>query len=249
VKELASSSSQLPSPPDRGNAELLARPMVMQDEGLLLRDYWRLIRKRLWLIVIFCCGAVVTAALVILMMSPIYTAETTVLIERTPPQVLNIREVLPEPLGPNEYDFYRTQYEILKSQTLAARVIREQGLETNSVFTGEGSEKGFVARLWAKAKGWLTKQEWARRLFPQRLETGEENPLAVKPALIDDYMEKLEIKPVQRTRLVKIALNTPNPELSARLANAHAQAYIRQGLGLRTRANEEAQGFGCAFRL
>jgi polysaccharide biosynthesis transport protein len=243
VKELAHSSSQLPSPPDRGDAELLTRPIAMEEEGISLRDYWQVIRDHLRIIALFCFGTVLIAALLILMMTPIYTAETTLLIERKSPQVLDIREVLSEPLGPDEYDFYKTQYEILKSRTLAALVIREQGLETNSVFTGEGSEKGFVAKLWAEAKSWLTKREWALRFLPQRPETGEENPLGVKPELIDSYIGMLQIKPIPRTRLVKIGFNTPDPKLSARLANAHAQAYIRQGLGLRTRANEEAQHF------
>src|SRR5262249_51418895 len=56
-------------------------------------------------------------------------------------------------------------------------------------------------------------------------------------------MGMLQIMPVPQTRLVKIVFNTPDPALSARLANAHAQAYIRQGIGLRTQANEEAQHF------
>jgi polysaccharide biosynthesis transport protein len=248
VKELAHSSFQSPSPPDRGDAELLPRSMqdgsmAMQEEGISLRNYWQVIRKHLRLIAVFCFGTVLIAALVIMMMTPIYTAETVLLIERNTPQVLDIREVLSDPPGMDESNFYKTQYEILKSRTLAAWVIREQGLETNSILTGEGNEKGFVARLWAKAKRRVSQQEWARRFFPQLLETGEDNPLGVSPALIDAYMEMLEIKPVLRTRLVKIALNTPDPKLSARLANAHAQAYIRQGLGLRTRANEEAERF------
>jgi polysaccharide biosynthesis transport protein len=123
VKELASSSPQFPSPSDRGDAELFIKPMVMEDEGLSLRDYWRLMRKHLWLIAIFCFGTVLTAASVILMTTPIYTAATTLLIERKPPQVLDMRDVLSEPLGPDEYDFYKTQYEILKSRTLATWVV------------------------------------------------------------------------------------------------------------------------------
>jgi uncharacterized protein involved in exopolysaccharide biosynthesis len=86
VKELASASPQFPSPPDRGDADLFIRAMAMEDERLGLRDYWRLMRKRLWLIVIFCFATVFTAALVILMTTPVYTAETTLLIERTPPR-------------------------------------------------------------------------------------------------------------------------------------------------------------------
>ena len=49
------------------------------------------------------------------------------------------------------------------------------------------------------------------------------------------------MEPVQRTRLVNIAFNSPDPEFSARAANAHADAYIRQGLTLRSQANQEAR--------
>ena len=103
-----------------------------------LQDYWRVIRKHLWLILSCFFGTVLATILVIFMMTPIYTATTTLLIERKAPQVLDIREVLSEPLVPDTYDYYKTQYEILKSQTLAARVIREQGLENNSLFTEIG---------------------------------------------------------------------------------------------------------------
>ena len=242
MNELAPSSFRLPFPSDRKDVEVSINPVV-EEEEISLRDYWRVIRRRLWLITIFCLGTVFTTALVILTMTPIYTAETTLLIERNAPHVLDIREIHSEPLGSDEYDFYRTQYEILKSRTLAAWIIQEQGLKTNRLFTGEGSKEGSVANLWATAKEWVTKQGWARQFFPPPLEAGGEDPLGVEPALIDTYMGILEIKPIQRTRLVKVVFNTPDPALSARLANTHAQVYIRQGLGLRTQANEEAQRF------
>jgi len=242
MNKLTPSSFQLPFPSSREDAEVLIKPVV-EEEEISLRDYWRVIRRRLWFITIFFLGTVLTTALGLLIMPPIYTAETTLVIERNAPHVLDIREIRSEPLGPDEYDFYRTQYEILKSRTLAARVIQEQGLETNSLFTGEGTEKGSVANLWATVKGWMTKQEWDQRFFPPPIEASGEDPLGVEPVLIDTYIRMLEIKPVQRTRLVKVLLNTPDPALSARLANTHAQAYIRQGLGLRTQANEEAQRF------
>jgi capsular exopolysaccharide synthesis family protein len=175
------------------------------------------------------------------MMTPVYTAEATLLIERNAPRVLDIHEVNLEPQVVDEYDFYKTQYEILKSRTLAVWVIQEQALESNDLFAGK--KEGYVATLWSIVKGWVTKQEWASRFFPRPLEASGEAPLRVKPTIIDTYMSIMEIKPIQHTRLVKIITKTSDPALSARLANAHAQAYIRQGLELRTKANEEAQHF------
>src|SRR5262249_37278853 len=64
--------------------------------------------------------------------------------------------------------------------------------------------------------------------------------LEVSPDLIDAYIDRLEITPVQGTRLVKIAFSTPDPELAARVANIHARAYLEQGIELRSHANDEA---------
>jgi polysaccharide biosynthesis transport protein len=233
MNKLAPSSFRLSPLSDRGDVEVLLNPATIEEEGYTLQDYWRVIRKHLWLIAACIFGTVLATALVIFMMTPMYTAETTLLIEREPPRVLDIGEVISEPLGPDEYDFYKTQYEILKSRALAAWVIREQGLETNGLLTGQG----FVAVLWGKAKG------WAGQLFEQPPKTVEEHPLEVDPKSVEAYLTMLDIKPIRQTRLLKIAFSTPDAALSARVANAHAQGYIRHGLGLRTRANEEAQHF------
>jgi uncharacterized protein involved in exopolysaccharide biosynthesis len=230
MNELAPSSSRLSPLSDREDGEVLLKPAIIEEEGYTLRDYWRVIRKHLWLIAVCIFGTVLATALVISVMTPIYTAETTLLIEREAPRVLNIREVLSEPLGPDEYDFYKTQYEILKSRTLAAWVIREQGLETNGLFT----KQGFVAVLWGKVKG------GAWWFFGQPSKAVEEHPPEVDPQLVEAYLSMLDIKPIRQTRLVKIAFSTPDAGLSARVASAHAQDYIRHGLRLRTRANEAA---------
>src|SRR6266849_1127748 len=132
MKERSPYFLQRTSPPAREETAVLTGPMVEADEGLDLQDYWRVIRKRLWLILTTFFGTVLTVALVLFTKTPIYTAATTLLIERQAPQVLDIREVLSESLGPDEYDYYKTQYEILKSQGLAAQVIRDQSLEKNS---------------------------------------------------------------------------------------------------------------------
>jgi capsular exopolysaccharide synthesis family protein len=67
--------------------------------------------------------------------------------------------------------------------------------------------------------------------------------LEVTPDLIDAYLRRLEITPVQGTRLVKIAFSTPDPELAARVANMHANAYLEQVMELRSHANDEARHF------
>lgn len=223
---------------------VFGEPIVLEDEEPRLYQCWRVIRKHSRLIAVFFFGTVLTTALVISMMTPIYTAKTMLLIERKSPRVVDIQQALSEPQGPEEDDYYKTQYEILKSRSLAARVIREQGLEKNGLFTGNGRKEGFVPRLWAKASALLKEQARTSRFshFPPNGNGG--NPLGIDPEVIDAYVEEmLEVEPIRRTRLLKIAISTPDPGLSARLANAHAEAYIRRGMILRTQASQGAQKF------
>src|SRR4029077_15140666 len=62
-------------------------------------------------------------------------------------------------------------------------------------------------------------------------------------SVIGSYPASLEIKPLINTNLVKIVFTTPNARLSARIANAHAHAYILEGIELRTQANAAAERF------
>jgi len=238
MKDLSPYFLQQPPPAAPETTALVPRGPIISSESPHLWDYWQVIKKHRWSVVVCFVAVVLTTVLLTLTMTPIYVAETTLLIERKAPKVLDVREVQAESaLEYDEYDYYKTQYEILKSRALAAQVIREQGLERNRLFLGEEKPSGPVARFWANAITWL------HPLLPASPKAEGEISLGVKPELISAYLGGLEIKPVQRTRLVRIAFSTPDPKLSASVANAHAAAYVRQGIDLRSQANETGLRF------
>jgi uncharacterized protein involved in exopolysaccharide biosynthesis len=63
---------------------------VEDDERAGLRSYQRVFRKYKRLIVTFFFGAIAATAIATLVMMPIYTAETTVLIEPNNPDIVKI---------------------------------------------------------------------------------------------------------------------------------------------------------------
>ena len=117
---------------------LLNEPVGEDRPELGFWDFWRVIRKHQRLIAIFFSAVVVTVGVGTLLMTPIYTSEATLLIEEKVPQVVDIQ---PGPFRVHRVrknmTTYDTQYEILKSPSLAAQVIREQRLGSNKIFTGE----------------------------------------------------------------------------------------------------------------
>jgi polysaccharide biosynthesis transport protein len=200
-----------------------------------LRDYLRIVRRRAKLVAVCFLGTVLTTAAVLFTTQPTYTANTTILIERHDPQIVDIKQVLSEPPGPDEHDYYKTQYEILRSRSLAAEVVREQKLAQNPLVNPDGQQRGVDAAL-ASLKTWIS--QWLAA------QSGAGASAALETRLIEHYLnELLEIEPVNGTRLAKISVSTPDPVLSARLANAHTESYVRQGLKLRSEASREAHQF------
>src|SRR5215470_3588222 len=70
------------------------RRVEMSVDAPNLRDYWHVVRKHKWKIVACFLTAIFVTAVVIFSMTPIYTATTTLVIERKDPQVVNIKHVL-----------------------------------------------------------------------------------------------------------------------------------------------------------
>ena len=185
----------------------------------------------------------------VLMETPLYTAEATILIKPGTPQIFGNRcKAATTAEGGDHSDYFenynKTQYEILKSRSLAVSAIKDDGLEKVLTSGGDKSDPGWISSA-RMAVAHFIKGIFVRsssKKSPPAPHFGRESD-GVSGAAIGAYMSGLSIKPVQDTNLVYIVFTTPDGELSARLANAHAHAYIRQGIELHSQANEEAQKF------
>ncbi|MCS6927344.1 MAG: Wzz/FepE/Etk N-terminal domain-containing protein, partial [Candidatus Binatia bacterium] len=97
-----------------------------------LRDYWKMVRKRRRLVAtvfltVFALGAYIT-----LSQTPLYTATATLKIDPQEPGVIQLQEVLATQSGGMvDFDYYETQFALLKSRPLAARVIATLDLASN----------------------------------------------------------------------------------------------------------------------
>ena len=150
MQELAPHTIRLTFPAKREETAVLVEPVGREEERFCLRDCWGVITNRLWLIAVCFCGTVLATALLLVLIPPTYTAEVTLLIERKPPRVLHMPEASAEPLVPDEYDFYKTQYALLKSRTLAAQVIRELRLNLQNLGRDESTGMLEGAQLYSR---------------------------------------------------------------------------------------------------
>lgn len=113
----------------------------------------------------------------------------------------------------------QTEFELLRSRSIAARVILAEGL------------------LKTTADPAATAPAFTKKMPEQASE------YAVPSSAIDGYLSQIRVIPIESTHMVKVSFTTSDPELSARLANAHAQQFIRRGIELNAQASEDAGRF------
>jgi capsular exopolysaccharide synthesis family protein len=209
------------------------------EDGIGVDELWRVIRRRLWLTVPLVLSTLLITTVVLFLMTPSYTAQTKLLIEPDAPQLLNMTQLIEESAGSGEYDYYRTQFELLKSRVLAARVIKELNLAQDPTLNPKPPKEGSVAYLWNQAKGLVL------RPFQTGSPSEASAPLeySVDPAIIDTYLKLLEVEPILATRLVTVSFSLPDPGLAARVANAHVHNFVKQELEIHSGAQRAAGEF------
>ncbi len=97
-----------------------------QAEETHLRDYFRVVKKHLALIVSVFFVVVVTVGVGTYLQHPVYRASTKALIESEGARVVNIQEV--SPVNGDSAEFFQTQVQIIQSRPVLQRVIDSLGL-------------------------------------------------------------------------------------------------------------------------
>lgn len=221
-----------------------------QGEETHLRHYWKILLKRIRPMAAVFINVMIIGVIITMMAPTLYTARSTMKIEPQNPSVTGVAgvaESLPGQYDIGPYDYYQTQFALLKSEPLRARVIRDLKLESNPAFTQQ-SKPGLVGSI----SNWIGDGFDYLRSGVERL-TGGTQPasspraptyeLGVNPGLVGRYGKYLTIEPVRNTRLVEVIFNTPDGKLSQDLANAHAAGFIQMILENRFSLTKEAKDF------
>ena len=63
------------------------------------------------------------------------------------------------------------------------------------------------------------------------------------PALVDRYLSSIDVEAVPGTRLIRVTFAATDAAFAARMANAHVDGFVRQGLRQRTATNQSGLDF------
>jgi succinoglycan biosynthesis transport protein ExoP len=188
-----------------------------------LMAYWRILLKRRWLILSVILASLIAGVAVTLLARPFYTAATTIQIDREAARVLaNDADTTPREQMTGGEEFFQTQYGLLRSRSLAERVVDTLGLaRDNSFLTTMGAPSADAAT------GAATGSSLNRR----------------RQRVIGELMSHLTVSPVRGSRLVAVRFTSPDPVLSARISNAFAEQFITSNLDRRFESSAYARSF------
>ncbi|MDM7924299.1 MAG: Wzz/FepE/Etk N-terminal domain-containing protein, partial [Pyrinomonadaceae bacterium] len=210
-------------------------------EGLNLLDYWRAIRKRLWL--------VAGIAVLVTTLTAIYMARK--------PNVYQARAVIQVDLEQSNEDvvigdrqrtvanpdpsYFNTQLQLLSSDSLIRRVVKEHNLDANKDFqaaknAGSVSSLRSMLRtvgLASEPKDEARSAEEFTQSLSSELVSADEIAEAIRLAPYVEIIKKnLTVEPVREsratvkdTRLIEVSYRGPNPELAAFVVNALGESF------------------------
>jgi succinoglycan biosynthesis transport protein ExoP len=245
--------------------------LVQEEESVTLRDYWIILRKYRWTIVICFLPIVLITALSQQGKAPVYSATATLYMDNQTPNIMGVIGATSgfNYAGSAGLDYYKTQANLLRSRSLAAQVIRDLGLDQGKRF-----DRAMQARpTWFESQvSWAQSQvSWAQSQLSRSLdvvaswfeEPSQEDSgpvrdgkdksdsedksdrfeFRVNPSLIDRYLSGLWVERVAETQMFKVSFSSLDPAFSQEVANAHATAFIRTNLLTRFELTAEGRQF------
>jgi capsular exopolysaccharide synthesis family protein len=179
-----------------------------------LYDYLLILRKHQWLILSFLLAVVTIVSIATFRMQPVYTTMARIEIDRENSNVLPFQ-------GVDSYDYMldmdnyiETMSKILTSETLALQTIRSTGLASNPEFSS-GSRPSDA----------LLSGDLANHKRPPELAA---------------FLGSLSVRRVPNSRLLDVTFESTDPQLAARVVNAHIENFRDKILRTRFDAIKQA---------
>lgn len=234
-------------------------PRAEEDEGRThLRDYWKAVRKRLWLITGLAMLVTTLATVMMLRRHNVYeaTARVQVDLETVNPLVTSKNNSIVVSNQLNDPAYFNTQLQILAGPGLLRRAVKSLDLEHNYTFVTKMNRRPLwknlerLIGLGGKAPEELTAQP-DNQIDIAPLKGSEESEEAERLApFVDALQRDLKIEPVKETRLqtketrlIEISYTCGDPRLAARIVNVISDTFAAANLEKKTKTGTSAGSF------
>lgn len=233
---------------------------VSAQEGFQFVVYWRIIRKRFWLVIGIAVLMTTLAAIYMARKPNIYQARAIVQVDleqANPDLVTSSRQTQAVNQDPS---YFNTQLQLLTSESLLRRVVKELSLDSSKEFQKAKTDDSVSAwRSVLKAVGLASdnsknKEKGVEEVSVSpstKLASSEEIAEAVRLAPYVDIVRKnLNVDPVRETRatfkdtrLIEITYRHTDPELAAFIVNGVGEVFTKTNQERRTGTSSKTNDF------
>ena len=209
--------NMLTSPVNTSSTERASEPRIIPSDTStapsVIQHYIRIALRWRWVILGVVSAFIVLALIITLLMTPKFTAESSIEISRESDQVTNFQAVERD-ASVADQEFYQTQYGLLRSRTLSERVATDLKLvDSPEMFALFGKDES---------------DDQAFRLVNGRYDARSR---ATRKRIAGEILlDHVTIDPTQLSRLVTIRFTSPDAIFSAEVANAWAEDFIKTNL-------------------
>ena len=213
-----------------------ANSAIARIQGMDIRDYLHILRKKIWLIATVLALALLLALIKIFTTTPLYTASSQVFLERNQGR---------GGLDAQRYysydpDFLETQLEVIRSEKVALKVVQNLQLTTKfrHIFFPNADKKPGISDIIAE---WLHMPLiWLKSLgasgdkgkpTAESEETGRQ--VSEDDIVVLNILAGLRVTPVRATKIVSISYTGVDPLLAQLITDAVVKAYMDEMLEMR----------------
>src|SRR5207244_2634347 len=150
-------------------------------------------------------------------MQPVYIATTRIELDRENANILPFQGTDSYDVMMDQDNYIETQSKILTSETLALQTIRNNALSSRPEFSSPNGPSEAVAI------GSLANQK--------------------RPPELAEFLGSLSVKRVPNSRLMDVSFESTDPQLAARIVNAHIASYIEQNFRSKYEATTQASSW------
>jgi polysaccharide biosynthesis transport protein len=192
--------------------------------------YVRILTKYRWLIIGTLLTSLLVAVAVTFLTTPIFRATASIQIDRESMNIVKVDGLQPEE-SQGGLEFYQTQYELLASRSLAARVVSTLGLVNDTSFNVQNSSFRDLLKSLVLGDG------------KQKDDTNEVTQEERARQTVDRLTKSLSVSPVRGSRIVKISIDHTDPAMAKKVVDGYAEVFIADNLDRRFEATAYARKF------
>lgn len=201
------------------------------DDVIDLRQYWQVIWKHRLTIIIFTMVVLLAVTIHTALQTPQYRSTLTLQIER------NVNRTLSDSMMYAELystDFYQTQYELIKSYTMAERVARDLNLTSFSQLM-PAKQTSFFQDIFGTSE--------MKNGTPENSEGSAARQIFEPEYFASTLQGALNVRPVKNSRLAHISIDSQSPQFAADAVNSYAKMFMEMNLERRVADASYAQSF------